>query len=671
MLCYLWCWLCFLIKKSCYFIRQWFACLFHKHHKHKGKYGEPLDPALIPKFETQLTKPPAFSPFVCKIGFSRCFRKPGRKWHFYFVEMRQFTQQMLPKGFPKTKVWGYAGLIKDPKTGRRTYAMSSPGPTFEAVRDIPATVKWINKIKGPHLFPVDPTLHWANPNRMKHPHKPWPPFPPGFRKAQKPVPLVTHLHGGEVPPAFDGHPDAWFTRKSFWFPWCRKKGPAYKTSLYTYPNTQNPTTLWYHDHALGITRLNVYAGLAGFYLLRNPKKEHKSGHNPFDFQQDGERYVYQDPFQCSEHKGPYPLPSGPYEIPLVIQDKSFYTDGSLAFPTTGNNPNIHPYWQPEFFGNTITVNGKVWPNLDVERRQYRFRILNGSNARFYNLRLSNGMPFIQIGTDGGFLPKPVELTSLLLAPAERADILIDFSCIEPGTKIVLLNDANAPYPDGNPPDPDTTGQIMQFTVPALSPMPVKPPRLPKRLNVLPPLQPDSPKRVLTLVEEMGPDGPVRVLLNGQPWSAPVTEKAKVGSTEEWWLVNLTADTHPIHLHLVQFQLYNRQNFNVEEYTKKWEEVNGMPPADPPTVVPVEPYLVGPPIPPDPNEMGWKDTIRANPGQVTRIRVRFAPQSVPPCFAKPGMNLFPFDPTAKPGYVWHCHILDHEDNEMMRPYQVEP
>lgn len=365
------------------------------------------------------------------------------------------------------------------------------------------------------------------------------------------------------------------------------------------------------------------------------------------------------------------MPSGKYEIPIVIQDRMFNTDGSLLFNNVGVNPDIHPYWVPEFFGDTIMVNGKVWPNLDVDRHQYRFRVLNGSNARFYNLKLSNGMKFIQIGSDGGYLAKPVTLDSLLLAPAERADLLIDFSDIIPGTSVILLNEANAPFPDGEGPDPNTVGQIMQFSVPMNTPEPIKPPKLPNRLNCIPTLEPTAPQRILTLNEVIGPNGPLEVLLNGQKWSDPITETPRVGSTEEWTIVNLTMDSHPIHLHLVQFQILNRQNFNVQAYQSKWEEMNGIPPLNHrPDILPVEQYLIDNPIGPDENEAGWKDTISMNPNQVTRIRVRFAPQDIPQGSVKPGENLYSFNPGGGPGYVWHCHILDHEDNEMMRPYKVK-
>lgn len=591
----------------------------------------PLDPNTIPKYVNQLVVPPVYEPNIIKDPATGKVLS-----HLYVVDVSQFKQQILPKKFPQTTVWGYGGLVKDPFSGQVKYFRNSPGATFEATRGIEVNVKWVNKLTGPHLFAVDPTLDWANPNNIPmDPPKPWPPFPPGFPGAQQPVPIVTHLHGGEVQSAFDGNPDAWFTSDG-------KRGPAFVTTMYTYPNMQEPTTLWYHDHAMGITRINVYSGLAGFYLLRCPA-------------------------DCLEKS----LPGGKYEIPLAIQDRSFKTDGSFLFDSDGINPDIHPYWIPEFFGNTIMVNGKVWPNLNVERRQYRFRVLNGSNARFYNLKFSNGISFIQIGSDGGYLPKPVTLSSLLLAPGERADILVDFSSITKGTKITLQNDAKAPYPDGDTPDPNTVGEIMQFTVAGGAIPHFVPVQLPETLKGIPTLEPNAPKRTLTLNEVMGPNGPVEVLLNGQKMSAAISELPRVGSTEEWEIVNLTADTHPIHLHLIQFQLWNRQNLeDPDKYMEDWVNLNGEPPLNHPTI-PLSPdgYLDGGVINPDPNEKGWKDTVRMNPGQVTRIRVRFAPQNAAPQLAVPGVNLFPFDPTSGPGYVWHCHILDHEDNEMMRPYKV--
>lgn len=591
----------------------------------------PLNPKDIPKFENQLIVPPVYEPTVirdpitCKVIS-----------HYYLVTISQFTQQILPEEYPETTVWGYGGKVRDPETGDIIPDFkSTPGPTFKAIRHIPINVQWINNLTVAQPLAVDPTIHWADPNNMGMPMPPFPPFPPGFPLAQSPVPIVTHLHGGETEPASDGYPEAWFTAGE-----AAITGPAYIKSRYHYANDQEPTTLWYHDHTLGITRLNVYMGLAGFYLLRDPNKN-----------LDGK---YSN------------LPRGKYDIPLAIQDRSFYDDGSLLFPSNGVNPDVHPYWRSSFLGNTIMVNGKVWPNLDVEPRRYRFRILNGSNTRFYNLSLSNQMPFFQISTDGGYLPKPVQLVSLLISPGERADILVDFSQIPPGTKLTLTNTANAPFPNGNPPDQETTGQVMQFMV--LNKPIVEPSTLPKVLNVLTPLKYSNKKRTLTLMVVGDPTKPVELLLDGQKWNAPVSELPLVGSTEDWQLVNLTKGAHPIHLHLIQFRLVSRQDFLVTKYTNDWLALNGQPPFDYPTkVLPVKPYLLDGPINPPAHENGWKDTIQAYPGQVTTIRVRFAPQDV--VNSIPGINLFPFNPAADPGYVWHCHIIDHEDNEMMRPYKV--
>lgn len=594
----------------------------------------PLNPKKIPKYVTRLVIPPVYVPDVKRDPITHKVIS-----HNYIVSISQFRQQLLPKDFPKTTVWGYGAATVQSIDGKKIHCFrNAPGATFEAIRGIPINVQWINDIYEPNLLPVDPTLHWADPNGlgMVDPEE-VPPFPPGLPEAQSPVPIVTHLHGGEDNSVFDGHPDAWFTKGE------QVKGPEFVTSLYNYPNEQLPTTLWYHDHALGITRLNVLLGLAGFYIIRDPQ-------NPLD------------------HPGRI-LPKKEFELPLVIQDRSFNVDGSFDFPDIGINPDVHPYWNPEFFGNTIMVNGSVWPNLNVKRRQYRFRLLNGSNARFYELQFSNNMSFTQIGSDGGYLAEPVKLTSLTLAPGERADILVDFSCFKIGTKLILKNSANAPFPNGDIPDPETVGQIMQFTV--IRSFKIKPKELPEKTNVIPEFKPNVPKRTLVLFEVEGENGPLEVLLDGQRWSAPISELPIVGSTEEWEIVNLTMDTHPIHLHLVQFLISNRQGFDIETYTDDWLALNVDPPLDhPTTILPVEPYLGdNPVIPPDPNEAGWKDTIRANPGEVTRLLIRYAPQYADPDLAIPGTNLFPFNPSTGPGYVWHCHILDHEDNEMMRPYKV--
>jgi len=327
----------------------------------------------------------------------------------------------------------------------------------------------------------------------------------------------------------------------------------------------------------------------------------------------------------------------------------------------------------------------VWPNLKVERRQYRFRIVDGSNARFYNLKLSNGMSFIQIGADGSYLPSPATLTEALIAPSERADILIDFSNLPAGTKIILQNTANAPFPGGDPIDPGTTGTVMQFEV--LNTSAVHPHPLPTTLISIPTLVETegigNPK-LFTLNEQESDVGePVAVLLDGQHFDADVTEIPRVGTTEAWYFQNLSEDAHPIHVHLVEFQLEDRQDIDLDRFKAYWESLNGSTlPLDHPTIRAnvetavfdpatntVHDFLTGPSEPPSPRESGWKDTFVAPPRQVTRVRIRFAPQYSKNSELVPGVNPFPFDPTAGPGYVWHCHILDHEDNDMMRPMKI--
>jgi spore coat protein A len=599
-----------------------------------------LDPMCIPKWKNQITgPPPVYVPTVVKDASGNVIA------YNYTVNMSAFDQQILPPGMPKTHVWGYGGEAKDPLTGQPLgFVRNSPAPSFEAVRGIPINVKWVNDINESQMFAVDPTLHWADPNNMMLMDKlnlNAPPFPPGFAKAQKPVPLVPHGHGLEVQSTSDGNPDAWWTADG-------QHGPAYSTyeptdpnaAIFHYPMEQPATTSWYHDHALGMTRLNVMSGLAGFWLIRDP----------------------------NDNIAPL-LPSGKYEVPIAIQDRIFKADGNMYFPSDGINPCIHPYWNPEFFGNVIMVNGLVWPNMNVDQGQYRFRVLDGSNARFYNLSFSNGMPFTVIGTEGGYIREATTMTKLLIAPGERYDILVDFSNIAPGTQIIMKNDAAAPYPSGDPANlnPQTVGQIMQFTV--TDKKGHEPAKLPKILNPtldcgFPSLSNPTKTRQLTLTEVQGPNGPQMVLLDGQRWSAPISEKPQLGATEEWVIVDATADTHPIHLHLVQFQVVSRQPYDQAKYYADWIKLNGQPPLDHPTKnLDLDKYLLGKPRGPDANEKGWKDTVKMNTGEVTKILVRFSPID--------GSPNYPFDATKGPGYVWHCHIIDHEDNEMMRPYLVVP
>lgn len=541
--------------------------------------GAALDARLLRKFIDELPRPRRLS---------------GSTLDLAVTEFRQ----KLHTDLAPTVLWGYEG----------TY----PGPTIEAERGKPLRVRFRNKLQNQTLLgalPIDQTLHWADPLGAKkgaaHQHGSGP-----RERYTGPVPITTHLHGGEVHAQSDGHPDAWYT------PDFERKGAAFAGEWNHYPNAQPAGTLWYHDHAMGITRITVYAGLAGFYLLREPELERTLN-----------------------------LPSDEYEREIIIQDRSFDLNGQLRYPQRGNDPAVHPFWNPESFGDAIVVNGKAWPYMNVEPRKYRLRLLNGSNARFFRLRLSNGRPFVQIGSDGGFMPSPVEVKTLILSPGERADVIVDFSGLAQGKTLMMSNDATAPFPKGDKTDPRSTALVMQFRGVPLTAADTS--VVPQKLAAAPALAAPTLTRTLTLDEHAGRKGPHLMLLDGRAWSDPVSEIAQLGGTELWEIVNLTDDTHPIHLHLVQFQALNREAIRVKAFGKV-----------PKAQRQLAAYLSGKPKPPDTNERGWKDTLRANPGEVTRLLVRFAPALG---------GAFAFDATATPGYIWHCHVLEHEDNEMMRPY----
>lgn len=516
-------------------------------------------------------------------------------------------QQRLHRDLPLTTVYGY---------GQTEATASYPGPTILARRNVPIQIRWTNHLPMTHLlsYAIDPTLMKA--------------------ETSTGVPITTHVHGAEVAPAFDGGPMTWFT-KDF-----AETGPDFPGEVKTYVNTQLASTIWYHDHAFGYTRHNVYAGLAGYYLITDPGNE------------------------------PPGLPEAPYDMGLCIQDRMFTSDGQLWYPNQGLT-SVHPVWVPEFFGNVILVNGKVWPYLNVEPRKYRFRFLNGSQARFYSLALLHrvnstpGPAFWQIGTDGGYLAEPVLLNDpanihsprLVMAPGERADVIIDFSAYAPGTEFQLRNIAKAPYPMGDAPDAQTTSQIMLFrVVPSTGPDNSV---IPPALATVNRLSNPTVTRTMTLNERLLGEDPIGALLNGMSYDTPATEYPVLGTTEMWEIANLTGDTHPIHLHLVQFQLLNRQKLNTRRYQMAFDTANPSLPSATYVPVAVGPYLKGKPVPADANERGWKDTFRMNPGEVTRVLVRWAPQDDSPAYA--------FDATASPGYVWHCHILEHEENDMMRPF----
>jgi spore coat protein A, manganese oxidase len=510
----------------------------------------------VSRFVDRLRVPKRLMPYERKAGVE-----------LYRVRALEFTQR-LHSELPPTRLWGYEGEY--------------PGPTIEAIRGLPIEVHWENQLPERHLFAIDPHIHGA-----------MPPSPA--------VRIVPHLHGSRTTSESDGLPENWFAPRD--------------SRRYSYLNQQLAATLWYHDHALGITRLNVYAGLSGFYLLRDRDEPGMA------------------------------LPSGEYEIPLLLQDRTLNEAGELLYlPTMEDGQELPPgVWGPEFFGELAVVNGVVFPYLEVEPRPYRLRVLNGANSRFFNLYLNLAknatdvpslVPFAQIGTDGGFLPDPVPLTRLLLGPAERADLIVDFSGLK-GKTVTLSNNAQSPYPGWS-----TLGmlhvplnELMQFRVT----LPFKGSRTDVSFN-----QSNSFRRLeekdsavtrdFILAEQLDSQGrSLGVRINGKGYDDPLTETVRLGALEKWRFINTTDDAHPMHLHLVQFQVLHRQGFDPIEFRKG------------------SLTLVGPARPPAANEAGWKDTAVVNPNEVLTI-------------------LIPFEGyTGR--YVFHCHMLEHEDNDMMRPYET--
>jgi spore coat protein A len=491
----------------------------------------------------------------------------------YDLAMRELQQQLHSELPNPTTVWGFS----DQPTGG-----GYPGPTIEATSDQTVTVNWINDLRDTsvageplrttHYLPVDTCPHGADDQSPK---------------------TVVHVHGAHVPASSDGHPEATFT-------------PGNQVT-YVYPNKQLPSTIWYHDHGLGITRLNVYMGLAGFFLIRDAV-ENALG-----------------------------LPSGEYEIPLAVQDRSFNADGSLEYPAM---------WQDHFFGETMLVNGKVWPYHDVKRGKYRLRLLNGCNSRTLTLEFCPGTntspcpspaSFELLGQEGGLLPAPVSMTSVTLGNGERADVVVDFAPYAAGTDVYLVNSAPAPYPG-------TTGvgvvpDVMEFRVQAdtgfTDPVPLA-------LRTLEVLQESNAVEHRTfeltkaggdscspfiweVVTTDGLNGPVL----GSKWD-DITEFPELDTTEVWSFANRSGITHPMHMHLVMFQVLDRQSF---------EDVGGL-------IVPI-----GSTVPPPAHEAGWKDTVQVGPNEIVRVIARFDDYT----------GLF----------AYHCHILEHEDHEMMREFQVVP
>lgn len=498
------------------------------------------------------------------------------------------------------------------KGGKQDYL----GPVIVARRNVPFNLTVVNKL-GDHPLAdsIDMGIMGAVPDDRTAPR------------------AAVHLHGGNTAAASDGDPLDFF------------RHGASKT--YHYGNTQESAGLWFHDHALGITRLNVFAGLAGGYLVR-------------DANDTGDGYA---------------LPAPPFEVPLILQDRAFKDDGTFDY---GAAP-----WQPEFFGDVATVNGKIMPNLNVACGKYRFRVLNGSNARFYNLRFESGgkaLNFLQIGTDGGLLDRPVRLTALLISPGERADLVVDFAGLKTGAKVTVTNDAPQPFPAGDPCD---LPEIMQFTRTGARgwTRPLNE-RTDLRRRTAPITRLAGRKvdktRSMSLVEVHDPVSgePTMVLMNNRNFmsmdGAPMEGMTAVKSNtlEEWELINTTVDAHPMHLHFAQFQVIDRQDFDRDRYYAAAgyiDSVAGSGIFPPPAA---RRFLLGAKQPPAPNELGWKDTIVCPPGQVTRIRIPFGPDAVRNPWMR-GRHLPMAIGAAHTGpYVSHCHILEHEENDMMMRLNIE-
>ncbi|MEV0458920.1 multicopper oxidase family protein [Catellatospora methionotrophica] len=608
-----------------------------------------LDGSRIHKYKVRLPIPAAM-PTVSADG----------KGDRYAVAVRQFRQQILPPGMPQTTVWGYG-------SASHANTFGYPARTIEARADRPVEVTWINGLidaKGrarPHLLPVDPTLHWANPaGGAGHQDMPahFTATPPRYTG---PVPIVTHVHGAHAAEEADGYPTAWylpdaklprgFAPHGSDFAAMRdtaqEHGPRWKPgqAVFRYDNDQAPGTLWYHDHALGITRLNVYAGPVGFYLIRGGEQDLPEGTLP----------------------GPAPGPDDPagtrhYEIPICIQDRSFNTDGSLYYPDSRSQfhdafagpyvpaSDIAPIWNPAYLADTIVVNGRTWPQLTVEPRRYRLRLLNGSNSRSLILKIASSataprpasavVPFWQIGSDGGWLREPVKLEQLLLGPGERADVIVDLTGLAEGTELFVINEApDVPYAAGvlgtdyQAANVATTGQVMKLlviplrgkdtsvppehlTLPAAPPLPESAASWRVLLDELPSASLTNVNHRVATLGTVAPDRTQTPLR----WHDAPTEKPVLGRSETWEILNFTDHSHTVHLHQVQFEVVSRQPFGI-----------------PPKPRPAEAW-----------ESGRKDTVLAHSGEVTRVKA---------VFDRPGR------------YVWHCHMLEHEDNEMMRPILV--
>lgn len=516
------------------------------------------------------------------------------------------------------------------------------GPTIEAHVDEPTVIEVSNEI---HHHPLgadlDTTLHGVS---------------EAYRSAP---PIVVHLHGGENPPESDGHAE-------------QLVHPG-KALTQHFPNHQEAAQLWYHDHAMGITRANVYAGLAGTYLLR-------------------------DHFDTGTAGNPLGLPAGEFEMPLILQERILRPDGGLSLRSTPVVPGGS--WEGGAVGDVGLVNGAVWPDIPVARGLYRFRALNGSSYSVWNLHFDNHMRFWVIGNDGGLLDAPVLTTAIRMSPGERYDLLVDFGGFDAGTSVRLCNDEAPPFQAamlGAVAMPlfcrFTVGSGRGFT----GPVPATLRTGGRTPDPLPPLPTPTVVRNVSVSQPYALRlPPAYMALNNLRYTDPDIEMPRAGTVEQWNIVNVTDDPHPIHLHLVMFRILGRAPLRTVEL----QAANIQPPLGVKWTPDPEPFLAGPMVPPAPWEAGWKDTVRVDRGTVTRILVRFPtadelgfdPDAVFPGRPAPAAPTLPGTwtpihngvdhgagethestghgtPSDLQGYMWHCHILDHEDHEMMLRYRV--
>jgi spore coat protein A len=498
----------------------------------RARLGSGINQHAVPSGLSRAINALQLQPFVDPLPLPQLSPQQGGRCH---ITMREIRVKMH-RDLPPTRLW--------------SYGPEAIGPLLEAHSHEGLAVEWHNHLPPRHFLPIDYSLH-------------------GSGRELPESRAVVHLHGGRTPAGDDGYPEHWY--------------PRGESRVCHYPNRQDATMLWYHDHAMGTSRLNLYAGLMGVYLLRD------------------------------EQEARLKLPAGRFELPLVLYDRIFDHEGQLYYPVSPDPE--HP-WTDEVAGDAMVVNGRVQPFCEVEPRRYRLRVVNAANARFFRLGLSGGSQFLQIGADQGLLPGPVRLTSLLLAPGERADLIVDFAAMR-GERILLTNGAF---------------QMMQFRV-GSAPVPDSS----QVTGTLRPVVPETAavrRREMTLNEFKEPAGnPMVMLLNRTPWHMPVTETAKLGSSEIWSLVNLTDDTHPIHLHHVRFQVMDRRSFDRDVYLLQNATLR----------------FTGDVLGPNPNETGWKDVVQCPPNMVTRIHISF-------------------DGFAG-RYLWHCHVQEHEANNMMRPYDI--